>query len=118
MTAGATAGVKRRGFTLLDLLAALLIIGVLSVIAVPTFRSVTQNAADRTLEATGQAIARAANTAAQSTSTPPTDADLATAVSEAALPAGFSWNPAVRTLTLTRGTSVRSLTFTQVLSGP
>ena len=57
----------KKAFTLLELIVVLLVLGILAAIAVPTFATVKQNAAERTFQTSAEAIARNATAIAAST---------------------------------------------------
>lgn len=57
---------KNAGFTLLELIVVLLILGVLAAIAIPTFNLIQQNSVAGSLTTTGEAIVRNANAIAAS----------------------------------------------------
>ncbi len=59
----------RRGFTLLELVIVLLILGILSLIAIPTFARVQENTVKQAVRTTAQAVARDAQAIAMSDST-------------------------------------------------
>lgn len=79
----------KKAFTLLELIVVLLVLGILAAIAVPTFATVKENAAERTFQATADAIAR--NAAAIAASANDGDNDVSAAdITAAAGEAGIS----------------------------
>jgi MSHA pilin protein MshA len=76
----------KKAFTLLELIVVLLVLGILAAIAVPTFATVKENAAERTFQATADAIARNAAAIAASSNDGDNDvsgADITAAAGEA-----------------------------------
>jgi MSHA pilin protein MshA len=80
----------KKAFTLLELIVVLLVLGILAAIAVPTFATVKENAAERTFQATADAIARNAAAIAASTNDGANNVD-GTDVTAAAGEAGVTW---------------------------
>jgi prepilin-type N-terminal cleavage/methylation domain-containing protein len=79
----------KKAFTLLELIVVLLVLGILAAIAVPTFATVKENAAERTFQASADAIAR--NAAAIAASSNDGDNDVSAAdITAAAGEAGVS----------------------------
>jgi prepilin-type N-terminal cleavage/methylation domain-containing protein len=79
----------KKAFTLLELIVVLLILGILAAIAVPTFNTVKTNAAERTFQATADAVARNASAIAVSAGAGSvSQLDLTTAASEAGFGTG------------------------------
>jgi type IV pilus assembly protein PilA len=72
----------RKAFTLLELIVVVIVLGILALIAVPTFRSVTNNAATSVAESTAGAIARNANALASQAGASTTYANIATSAGE------------------------------------
>jgi MSHA pilin protein MshA len=82
----------KKAFTLLELIVVLLVLGILAAIAVPTFATVKENAAERTFQATADAIARNAAAIAASSNDGDNDvsaADVTAAAGEAGVPEAF-----------------------------
>jgi prepilin-type N-terminal cleavage/methylation domain-containing protein len=76
----------KKAFTLLELIVVLLVLGILAAIAVPTFATVKENAAERTFQASADAIARNATAIAASSNDGDNDvsaADITAAAGEA-----------------------------------
>ncbi len=79
----------KKAFTLLELIVVLLVLGILAAIAVPTFATVKENAAERTFQASADAIARNAAAIAASANDGDNDvsgADIIAAAGEAGVP--------------------------------
>ena len=79
----------KKAFTLLELIVVLLVLGILAAIAVPTFATVKENAAERTFQASADAIARNAAAIAASSNDGDNDvspADVIAAAGEASVP--------------------------------
>lgn len=51
----------RRGFTLLELIVVLVVLGIIALIAIPTFTNIIRGSAQRTAETTAESIVRNAN---------------------------------------------------------
>ena len=78
----------KKAFTLLELIVVLLVLGILAAIAVPTFATVKENAAERTFQASADAIARNAAAIAASSNDGDNDvsaADITAAADEAVI---------------------------------
>jgi len=58
-----------KAFTLLELIVVLLVLGILAAIAVPTFNTVKKNSAEKTFQASAEAVARNANAIAATATT-------------------------------------------------
>jgi type IV pilus assembly protein PilA len=81
----------KKAFTLLELIVVLLVLGILAAIAVPTFATVKENAAERTFQASADAIAR--NAAAIAASSNDGDNDVsAFDIQTSAVEAGFVYS--------------------------
>ena len=96
---------RRSGFTLLELVIVLAVLGIIAAIGIPTYNTIQANAVGRTVLSTSQAIVRNANAIAASSTTLGGSVDRATlwaAASEAyttTLPAWTSLTGAVTTWT-------------------
>jgi prepilin-type N-terminal cleavage/methylation domain-containing protein len=105
----------KKGFTLLELIVVLLVIGVVAAIAVPTYSTVKDNSVKRTLTSTAEGIARGANADARSSLSPDnTDTDethVNTAAAEAGVTDGGPWTWTAATGTGEAGAAV--LEFSQ-----
>lgn len=73
---------RRKAFTLLELIVVLLVLGILAVIAIPTFNTIQERATSGSLAAEAEALARNANAIAMSSGGVVTDAVLQSAVDE------------------------------------
>jgi prepilin-type N-terminal cleavage/methylation domain-containing protein len=87
----------RKAFTLLELIVVVIVLGILALIAVPTFRSVTNNASASVAESTAGAIARNANALASQAGVATTYANLTTAAGEVTASSGMTITTGVGT---------------------
>ena len=75
----------RKAFTLLELIVVIVVLGILALIAVPTFRTVITNSAQAAAETTAGAVARNADAIAAFSAGNTTGADVELAATEAGL---------------------------------
>ena len=90
---------QRRAFTLLELIVVVVVLGVISLIAVPTLRSVIASSAASSAEATAESIASNANAIAAFAGGDTTPGNLVTAVDETTGSASLTVSPAVSSTT-------------------
>ncbi|MFM7088268.1 MAG: prepilin-type N-terminal cleavage/methylation domain-containing protein [Candidatus Paceibacterota bacterium] len=91
---------KQKGFTLLELIVVVVVLGILAALAIPTFNTIKQKSIDSSALKSAQSIARSANSIASFDGRNTNDTDIDSAAAE--LSSG-SYSTATNTVTITSG---------------